>query len=234
MDKETNNPILPVAHEILSKGTIKSLQKLKLSINKSADQYFPEVVRMLVAVSHNKKLERFSLNIAEKALNFLEELSIEVENQAGDYPKSSIKAHVWINGYALWEWSDILPDFFEKKDLLSQKVNVLLYKCRITESIMSHYPETIGPDMIALGEALEKVNLYQDAIKYYRSIILDFERIAVGFYENPEESLREEDIISLNCLIKACTNVESLDAQSNYTEKISSLEHLLNTREKSD
>jgi len=232
LGKSSSKPdtILVIAGQLLESEKSGALNNLNLSINKNGHEEFAELVRLLIAFDNNKTLNSFSLPVAEKTLFILQHLATEVSKQAGKYPENSIAGIVWIAGASLREWSDILSDFFAQKELLEQKTDVLLNKCKITCSIMSHYPEEVGPDMIALGNALEDIGQENEAIKYYRAIIQDFERIADDYHEYPNENIRKEDVISLNCLKEAYLKVERLHGLTSYGDKIISLDILLNLR----
>jgi len=225
-----SNTILLITDQFLELQMSADLSNLNLSIHQNGHEQFAELIRLLIAFDNNKTLNSFSLPIAEKAGSILQYLASEVEKQAGKYPENSIAAIVWVAGTSLREWSDILSSFFAQQKMLEQKTNVLLNKCKITCSIMSHYPGEVGPDMIAVGNALEDIGQKDESIKYYSAVIQDFERIIDGYHEYPDEKITEADIISINCLKEAYLNSERLHGISDYRDKIISLEVLLSLR----
>ena len=66
---------------------------------------------------------------------------------------------------------------------------------------MGHYPQTLGPDMIAAAAALEVVGETAIPKGYYKAIISDFQPMADDIQAAPEEPVTEDDIDTLQAFL---------------------------------
>ena len=120
-----------------------------------------------------------------KIADFLKYFAIEtghyIHQQANNYPLKSINAKVWADGAALRLRHHSLANYFEVKKMIDDQLEVLFAIAKITTSIMSHYPESVGPDMTAVAWALERKGDIPQAIKFYRPVLADFVQFLEGY-----------------------------------------------------
>jgi len=131
----------------------------------------------------------------------------------------AIAGYVWMNGAIIREWCDFLAGLFEQGGDLVGKANALQLKCKITDAIMAHYPQTLGPDMIAAASALEAVGETEIPKGYYQGIITDFQPMADDIGANPEESVTEDDILTLEALRDAYDSLNRLDGTEVFQDE---------------
>ena len=219
-NKTVQNDIsLQVASEILEFKLSETLSKITLSIEEETNQ-FAELIRLLFALQLNGHFNPDVTALSEKILDLLGVLAEQVRVQAGDYPNTPIKAYVWASGSNIREMCVPLADYFGQLNELNNKAYVLQIRTKITCSIMSHYPYTVGPDMIETALAMEAIGETDLAKEYYEAVIADFERIANEIKNHPEEEVWEEQIIPLTSLKQAYENSNRLNNTLQYTEQL--------------
>jgi hypothetical protein len=204
------DPVRQVAWELLS-GKLVPVLIAPTSKLKEAGEHFPEWIRLLCAVEYNGHFPEQTDILLQETLKWLQHLSGEVTEKASGYPRTPIAGYVWMNGAIIREWSDPLIDLFEQKGALTSKANALQLKCKITGAIMAHYPQTLGPDMIAAAAALEAVGETAIPKGYYKAIITDFQPMADDIRSAPEELVTDDDILTLTALLNAYEGLNGLE-----------------------
>ena len=166
-------------------------------------------------------------------MEFAKNIAQYIQDNSNNYPENSIKANIWKNGYVTREWIQELVNYFERKNQLKNVIDTCFYKAKITTSIMGHYPEKVGPDMIAIAENLEKNNDFINAAKYYKPIISDFLYFLeeIESYENEEEfEIIERDEKILISIIKAAKGLIRIKQYKDNNNLVQRSEHLLNKK----
>lgn len=215
-----NAIVLQVASSILATSPDKKLPKIALSIRKEETRELAELTRLLVALQRNGHFAADADALSKKILEQLADLAEQVSVQAGDYPNNTIEGIVLAAGYETYELCVPLAGYFEHLNDLNSKACVLQIRSKISCSIMSHYPYTVGPDMIETATALETIGETELSNKYYSAVIADFERIADEIKRHPEEEVWEEQIISLTSLKQAYENSNRLNNTMLYSEQL--------------
>ena len=78
---------------------------------------------------------------------------------------------------------------------------------------MNHYPNMVGPDMIAVALQLEKMGNIENAKQFLEPVVMDFTGFVQGIEEglkDPEVSLSEEDLAIVESLINALEGLKRL------------------------
>jgi hypothetical protein len=198
---------------------------------KTADKVFPEWMRFCCSVHYSGHFSEQLEILLKQTLLKLEELAEEVHEKSNGYPNNSINGYVWFNGAIVRNWSDALSYLFEMRQKPQEKATVLQYKCKVTCSIMSHYHQLVGPDMIEAAAALIVINDTETAKKYYQAVIADFEPLARLWQGQPEEPITADDLISLKALLDAYDGFTRLEANYFYSDQRQKLEQLIQNSE---
>ena len=123
-----------------------------------------------------------------------------------------------MDGAIITAWCQELANYFARKQDVDSEIDMYFFKGKITTTIMGHYPEEVGPDMIAIATKLEHKKDLNNAANFYRPVISDFlpylESMESYANEDEFEVEQREDII-LNSLIKA---VEGLSRIEDYVD----------------
>jgi hypothetical protein len=172
-----------------------------------------ELSQFLLRIEGKQGLEKIERKISAFLISFFEKLSTYIQKNSNDYPNNSINGKTWIDGAVIREWSQVLANYFGKKQDLDAEIDMCYYKAKITLSIMGHYPEEVGPDMISIATKMEKKG-YKNAVNYYRPVLSDFQEFLESMEEYVEEEEfevegREENI--LNSLIQAIEGLSRLE-----------------------
>jgi hypothetical protein len=84
---------------------------------------------------------------------------------------------------------------------------------------MAHYPQTLGPDMIAAAIALEAVGETEIPKSYYQAIITDFQPRADDIRVATEEPVTEDDILTVGALLDAYDGLNRLDGTDAFRDE---------------
>jgi len=199
-----------VAYALLSGKAGISLKVPAIRL-KDAGDHFPEWVRFCSSIQDNGNFSLQLEDLLQQILSMLEKLTDEVQQKSNGYPKNSTTGEVWFSGAIIRNWCETLAFLFDKRQDLKGKVQALQFKCKVTLSIMSHYPAIVGPDMIEAALALEAIGDYDNAKSYYRAVIADLQPLADELSLSPEEPLNEHDKVMLEALLRAYKELDRSD-----------------------
>ncbi|WP_295120477.1 hypothetical protein [uncultured Chitinophaga sp.] len=210
---------LEIAGVILSGQT--RLPDPKLNAVTGGDAQFAELVRLFMALEQNGRYAAARPDFVDLLLEITEDLAGQMQEAAGDYPNTSIKANVWMAGAVIREWCGVLADRFLVTGDKDARYSVLYDKCSITTAIMSHYPHSVGPDMVAVGMAMEDIGMAEESVKFYNAVISDMGPMAEDLTTVPAEEIMATDITMLEALKTAYERVTVLTATKQYQDMIS-------------
>lgn len=176
-----------------------------------ANEEFPEWICLLCALQHNGHYPHQMEALLQETLQWLRALIVEIKEKSNGYPRNPIAGYVWMNGATIRTWCDPVVEIFTSQENLADRANALQLKCQITGAIMGHYPQTLGPDMIAAAAALEAVGETTIPKGYYKAIISDFQPMADVIRAAPEEPVTEDDIATLQALLDAYEGLDRLE-----------------------
>lgn len=201
-------------------------QKFKIMVEKS-DELFKNLVRLLFAIALNGNLKDLETIVRKKVINSTSEIAEEIRIKADGYPQKPINGLVWMCGASMRVAFDYLVYYYKKIGMLENQIYVQKMKTIITLNIMGHYKNLVGPDMIKIATLEEEKGLIEDAISRYNAIILDFECELEYFYDESDAQLNEEDVFTLDSLLKSYKNINRLKGENKYEKKIKFIENLL-------
>ena len=191
-------PVQQLARDLLS-GKITDLVAPTTTLTKAGD-LFPEWVRFLWVLQDNGHYHAPMTSGLQATIPWLEQLAAEVSEKADGYPQKSIAAYIWRNGAILRKWCDPVAGLFQQQGKPQDRAKILQLKCQLTGAIMSHYPQTLGPDMIAAAAAWESVGETAIPQRYYQAIITDFQPLAEDIRAMAAEGVTEDGIQILQAL----------------------------------
>jgi hypothetical protein len=220
------DPARQVAWEILSDKPAPGWVGPRSSL-KEASEDFPEWICLLCVLQHNGHYPHQTEALLQETLDWLQALVVEIKEKSNGYPRNPIAGHVWKNSSTIRTWCDPLVKIFTLQENWSAKANALQLKCRITGSIMGHYPQTVGPDMIAAAAALEAVGETAIPKGYYKAIISDFQPMADVIRAAPEEPVTEDDIDTLQALVDAYEGLNRLEETDAFPSELAYLTTIL-------
>jgi len=217
---QPDQAILRLALDVLIRKKWKPLSDLKWTIKEDADEQFTELIRFLVALHHNSRYTRELTLLINETFIVLKGLAKQVQVGADGYPRKTIAMQVWKSGFVIRQWCTPLAALFEEAGDIAGKANTLQNRTMITAAIMSHYPYTLGPDMIETAIAIEAAGETGIPRNYYYAIIDDFQRIADDIKANPQEQVMENEITSLRALKQAYDNLNRLNGTNLYSTEL--------------
>ncbi|HTI92855.1 MAG TPA: hypothetical protein VL727_19795 [Puia sp.] len=220
----TADPVLKAAWMILSNKPVNDLELPPTNLKTAGDD-FPEWIRMCWVLRDNGHFEGKMDTLLQKTLNWLEQLAEEVHQRSNGYPMRSTTGEVWFTGAIIRNWSTPVADLFDRRQRGEDKAKTLHLKCKVTSSIMSHYPNILGPDMIEAAAAFEAIGDTDTSRRYFDAILADFEPMMKLLQGHPDEPVNEEDILSMGALLAAYKGLNRL----NHTENFEAEENFIET-----
>jgi hypothetical protein len=184
-----------------------------------ASEVFPEWICLLCALHHNGHYPQQTEALLEETLHWLQALVVEIREKANGYPSNPIAGHVWKNSSTIRSWCDPLVEIFTQQENRFGRASALQLKCRITGASMGHYPQTLGPDMIAAAAALEKIGDTAIPKGYYKAIISDFQPMADDHRTEPDYPVTQDDIRTLRALLEAYEGLNRLEGTDEFPDE---------------
>jgi hypothetical protein len=218
-----------IINDLFTSGESKTLQAQEFRVmNSESDKLFKNLTRLLFAVSLSGKHSDLERIIQHKLHQSTRTISDEINTKSNGYPLNSINAQVWLCGAGMRAGYTYLLHYYKIKGLVKEQLFVARMKTTITLSIMGHYKDMVGPDMIAVAELEEKINSAEVALDHYKAVIADFEDETEFFMENPEEAPNDAEREILSSLLKSYQNVDRLENTDRFEMNINQLNTILN------
>lgn len=151
-----------------------------------------ELITILLVLEDRRDGNNYETVIAATLLECVQDASITVNEDAKGYPGEVITATTWMNGFGLRYVIQELADYFERKKDDERGLQARFTKAKVTLSIMSHYPNEVGPDMNALASKYEKMGDNEKARQFYAPVVKDFTPLVLNI-ESRLEDLNEPD-----------------------------------------
>jgi hypothetical protein len=172
---------------------------LNLSVGDD-DSHTPEVEKLLstaaTVLQYND--QDLTVKIAEVD-TFLDDLKSEAQHLAS-ISKGAMRGDLYFNGAALLEIGEAMSRRLQGQDDLSQQhFKATSLWVGLVLNIAAHYHHLIGPAMIAMANAGEKIGDTEHTIKACRTVVSDFELI-LEREEHMEYRPVQENLVSIECL----------------------------------
>jgi hypothetical protein len=127
---------------------------------------------------------------------------IEIAQESGDYPDSTLSGGVWMNGAILRDWAYFMAQYFNHENDKERELQMLFIRVKVTNAIMSHYHHLVGPAMVDLAVCCIDNDLPEKAEQFFNAVILDFDWLIDEYIDGSTE-INEEDAISISALQQA-------------------------------
>jgi hypothetical protein len=123
-----------------------------------------------------------------------------VQESANGYPENPISAKVWLRGFRYGELAFYLTSHFNHAGWLEYEEKSSYLWVLATLAVCSHYPNMVGPAMVANADCHDRLGEEEVSTQMYSSVIKDFASILDNYKDNSDRSLGEEEslIESLN------------------------------------
>lgn len=206
-----------IIHSNLDFNSEEALKKLNL-----LEDYIFEVVELsqfLLRIEDSKKISGIETKLSSFLKLIFNKLTLHIKENSNNYPTNSINGKIWMDGAAIREWCQEIANYFGRKKEADYEIEMCFYKCKVTTSIMGHYPEEVGPDMISIASKLENKADLKNAAIYYKPVIADFQlflETLEGDINDDEFKIEQREVNILDSLIKA---VEGLSRIGGYIDE---------------
>ncbi|GEM_PF-4227474 len=205
-----------------------------ISFNDEFIEELNELVRILLVLEDYKGATDYEKTLSLTILECVKDGAIFIEQNSGDYPMSSINAKIWMDGAGLRVKAEELSYYFNRKRDSNSELDSLFLKAKLTNTVMSHYPNLVGPDMIAVGNKLEHIGSAEKAMQFYKPVELDFTDLVQDIQDkidNHKSEIGENDVIIIKSLTDALEGLKRLGEQVDENKLINSKQVLIKVEE---
>ncbi len=222
------NELHQIMYELFSFGESEMLMEQEFKImNTKSDELFHNLTRLLFTVDINESYPEIEDTLSATLCNATSKIVTEIREKANSYPLNPINGQVWAGGSGMRNAFYYLAYYYQKKGLLQLQLWVVKMRTSITLSIMSHYKEMVGPDMIEIAELEEKLGLHEDALGKYKAVIADFEN-EMDYFKEDTDIPDESEYAILSSLLRSYQSVDRIANTANYTTAAQLLKQILN------
>jgi len=173
-----------------------------------------ELCQFLIAFEHDYLFKNEEKILADYLNYLFNKLSFYILENSNDYPTHSISGKIWGDGKDSRELCHLLVEYFERNQDLDSAIIAMTSKCRFTVAILNHYPEEVGPDFIKLAKKLEEKKDQNEALRYYKPVLLDFEKYLLDYEELYRNYPNDVECFSLNEIFVLESLIESVHAMT--------------------
>jgi hypothetical protein len=153
-----------------------------------------ELMRMVLILQDLSNALQLEYRLAATLLECIRDSAAYIEKHANGYPQGSINGKVWFDGAGLRSRALDLAVYFQGKQDDHNELEALFLHGKCTNMIMSHYPNLVGPDMIAIGVKSEHLGNIEQAKRSFLAVSIDFPQFVRGIAEWIQDSGTETDI----------------------------------------
>jgi len=210
------------AYEILLSclnKTINPIEYSKVSKMDFKNDFLGELIeihRILLVLQDYSKAPEIEKLISLTLLECIRDGSVYIAENSNNYPQNSINGKIWMDGAGLRTRADDLSEYFRNKEDDQNLLESVFLRAKLTNTIMSHYPNLVGPDMIAVAHQLEKMENFEKAKQFFNPVVLDFTSLVQDVEEGLNENdVRDEDYPITESLIQALEGFKRLGENIN-------------------
>jgi hypothetical protein len=168
---------------------------------------------ILFALEEFKKAPDKENQIALTLLECIRDGVMYIGKNVNNYSQNPINGKNWMDGAGLRTQADGLANYFIRKKDDQHILEALFLRVKLTNSIMSHYPNLVGPDMIAIARQHEKMGNAEKAKSFYNAVVKDFTSLVENVHEglhDPEVGTNDDDQEITQSLIDALEGLKRL------------------------
>lgn len=174
-----------------------------------------ELYRILLVLHDYSKEPEIEKLVALTLLECIRDGAVYIEENSSNYPQNSINGKTWLDGAGLRTRAYELSQYFRNIEDDQNILETLFLRAKITNTIMSHYPNLVGPDMIAVALQFEKMGKIEKAKRFLNPVVLDF----ISLVKDIEEGLAENDVMDEDFIITESL-IHALEALKRLGEDI--------------
>jgi hypothetical protein len=218
----TSKEEIHFAYEILASclnKTIKPEAYSKVSKLDFKSEFLNELIelhRILLVLQDFSKAPEVEKRISLTLLECIRDGAVYIAENSNAYPQNSINGKIWIDGAGLRTRADDLSEYFRSKEDDQNTLETVFLRAKLTNTIMSHYPNLVGPDMIAVSLQFEKMGNLEKAKQFLNPVVMDFTSLVKDIEKGLNENeVMDEDFPITESLIQALEGLKRLGEDIN-------------------
>ena len=170
-----------------------------------------ELHRILLVLQDYSKAPEIEVLVNSTLLECIRDGAMYIERNANNYPEGAINGKIWMDGSGLRTRAYELSLYFTNKGDDANALDAIFLRGKLTNTIMGHYPNLVGPDMVAIAQQCEKMGNAEGAKRFYNPVVLDFTGLVEDVAQRLSESeAMEEDFPITESLIHALEGLKRL------------------------
>ncbi len=183
--------------------------------NEFIDQLI-ELHRILLVLNDYSKAPEIEKLISLTLLECIRDGAVYIEDNSNNYPQNPVSAKIWMDGVGLRTRADDLSEYYKKVKDDHNTLETIYLRGKFTNIIMNHYPNLVGPDMIAIALQHEKMGNFEKAKQFFTPVVLDFTSLVQGVEKRLDENeVMDEDFPITESLIQALEGLKRLGEDIN-------------------
>ena len=223
-----NEKLFVILYELFADGKSNALEVEEFAIaDMKSGSLFIDLPRLLFALELNGKYMAVEQLLCDKLFQYTETIVDEIREKANGYPAKSMNGGVWLAAMEMRSGFYYLSYYYKKNAFIEAQLWVEKMRTSITLSIMGHYKEEVGPDMITVADIEEQLGLREEALSHYKAVVADFDNELPFYIDNLGEDLEESDTKILRSLLSSYQGVDRINGTNSYEEQIRSIIQIL-------
>lgn len=223
-----DNDLYKIVSELLSEGESRILNEHDfLEIKEGNSSLFRDMVRLILALDINGEHHELKLHIGDKLFDAIPDIVKNLREQSKGYPQNPINALVWSEGAGFRSCLNALIYYYRLKEDDNILHFLIMNRTQITLSIMGHYKNLVGPDMIESAKMKERLGDINAALSFYKAVEADFKNELTWFIHSPETGPNDEDVVTLESLKEALISIDRLSNTNEYSSVYKQIDEVL-------
>lgn len=225
LDDELNK----IVSELFTTGRSDTFENKNFALIKEGNSsLIRDLVRLVFSIDINGEREDLRIYIGKSLFDSVVPSTVNsIKEYVKNYPKNAINPLIWAEGAEMRSALNALIFYYKLKDNLDALHFLVMNRTQLSLSIMSHYKNILGPDMIEAAQIKEQIGEKDAALSFYKAIESEFKGELSWFTSTPEAGPSEEDIVILKALREALLSIDRLSNTDEYSATCEQIDEVL-------
>lgn len=229
VSEDLDNTLSTIVSELFTKSKSDTLENKNFELIEDGNSYLiRDLVKLVFSLDINGEKEDLRLYLGERLFDSVIPNTVNsIREQVKNYPKHSINPLIWTEGAEMRAALNAFIFYYKLKDNIEALHFLIMNRTQLSLSVMSHYKNILGPDMIEAARIKEQIGEKETALSFYKAIESEFKGELSWFTSTPEAGPSDEDIITLKVLKEALLAIDRLSETNEYTTICEQIDEVL-------
>lgn len=218
-----------IISELFTTGKSETLENKDFGLIKEGNSALTrDLVKLVLSLDINGEKEDLRLYIGERLFDSVIPNTVNsIKEQVKNFPKNAINPLIWAEGAEMRAALNAFIFYYKLKDNIEALHFLMMNRTQLSLSVMSHYKNILGPDMIEAARIKEQIGEKETALSFYKAIESEFKGELVWFTSTPEAGPSEEDVVTLKTLREALLSIDRLSDTDEYSVVCKQIDEVL-------